>query len=210
MSRTTGLSAGDVVLGLVIEQPDRGFDLERRLEDRFGSAQFVYSTAFNALYRMEKRGLVRIVGAGSMPTRRATYEATPEGAEHFRRWLRAPTSPPLLREELHAKVALCEPRDLPRLIEIVHVEELACIGQLNRIRERIAVEQRGRVGRALAEERWSDLMDRGVVHGEAAFWGGRIAHLGQLRLYLEELRGEAERRALADHRRGVEAQRRAG
>ena len=37
-ARTTGLSAGEAVLGLVIEQPDRGFSLERRLAERFGPA----------------------------------------------------------------------------------------------------------------------------------------------------------------------------
>ena len=53
-------------------------------------------------------------------------------------------------------------------------------------------------------------MDRGVVHGEAAFWGGRITQLSQLRSYLEELRAEAERRALEQHRRGQAQGRRSG
>jgi DNA-binding PadR family transcriptional regulator len=208
--RVTGLSAGEAVLGLVIEQPDRGFGLERRLEQRFGSARFAYSTAYNALYRMEKQGLVRVGGAQAAPAREATYVATPDGIEHFRAWLRAPTSVPVLREELHAKIALCEPRDLPRLIDLVHSEELACIAELDRIRERIVTERRHGSATALAEEEWSKLMDRGVVHGEAAFWGGRITQLGQLRSYLEGLREEAQRRALQEHRLGIQRSRRTG
>jgi DNA-binding PadR family transcriptional regulator len=205
MSRTriTGLSAGDAVLGLVIEQPDRGFGVERRLGERFSSARFSYSTAYNALYRLEKDGLVRLVDED-------TYEVTPAGSERFRAWLRAPTSMPVLREELHAKIALCEPRDLPRLIDVVHTEELACISALDHIRERMLAEQRDTTLRAVADQDWSQLMDRGVVHGEAAFWGGRIAQLGQLRRYLEELREEAERRALQEHRLEGERARRAG
>lgn len=207
-ARTTGLSAGEAVLGLVIEQPDRGFGLERRLEERFGSARFAYSTAYNALHRLERQGLVRVAPAENGPE--ATYEATPEGVEHFRHWVRASSSAPVLREELHAKIALCEPRDLPRLIDVVHTEELACVAELDRIRERMVAEQRLAGGRGLAEEDWSKLMARGVVHGEAAFWGGRITQLAQLRSYLVELREEAERRALQEHRRALQEHRRTG
>jgi DNA-binding PadR family transcriptional regulator len=209
-ARTTGLSAGEAVLGLVIEQPDRGFNLERRLEERFGSARFAYSTAYNALYRMEKQGLVRVVGGEPTAAPEAAYEATPDGVEHFRHWVRASTSAPVLREELHAKIALSQPRDLPRLIDIVHVEELACIAELERIRDRMVAERRLAAGRTIADDEWSELMDRGVLHGEAAFWGGRITQLAHLRTYLEELRGEAEHRALQEHRRGSDESRRTG
>lgn len=197
------------MLGLVIEQPDRGFNLERRLEERFGSARFAYSTAYNALYRMGEQGLVRVVEAGpAAAPREAVYEATPDGVEHFRQWVRASTNAPVLREELHAKIALSEPRDLPRLIDIVHAEELACMSELDRMRARMLAEQQLPAGQSVADEQWSKLMDRCVVHGEAAFWGGRIAQLGQLRSYLEGLRGEAERRALEEHRRGAAEERR--
>jgi DNA-binding PadR family transcriptional regulator len=201
-ARTTGLSAGEAVLGLVIEQPDHGFSLERRLQERFAAAQFAYSTAYSALRRMQKDGLVRVVAADQGAANEVIYEATQKGVEHFRNWVRAPTGAPVSREELHAKIALCEPRDLPRLIDAVHTEELACIAELDRIRERMVAELRLAAGRTAAEAQWSQLMDRGVVHGEAAFWGGRITQLSQLRSYLEELRGEAERRALEQHRRG--------
>jgi DNA-binding PadR family transcriptional regulator len=207
-ARTRGLSAGEAVLGLVIEQPDHGFKLERRLEQRFGSARFAYSTAYNALRRLEKSGLVQ-AGAGRAPLGdEVIYEATPKGCEHFRDWVRAPASGPVLREELHARIALSEPRDLPRLIEVVHVEEGACVAELERIRERMMVERQLGDSRPVAQESWSTLMDRAVAHGEAAFWGGRIKQLAQLRSYLEELRSEAERRALAEHWR-ANGQRRA-
>jgi len=209
-ARTTGLPAGEAVLGLVIEQPDHGFSLERRLEARFGAAQFGYSTAYSALKRLRKEELVRVAELESKPVRKAIYEATPKGIEHLHEWVRAPTSALVLREELHAKVALCEPRDLPRLIDVVHVEELACVAELDRIRERMVTEQELASGRPVEQEQWSKLMDRAVAHGEAAVWGGRITQLAQLRNYLEELRDEAERRALAEHRRGLAEDRRAG
>jgi DNA-binding PadR family transcriptional regulator len=209
-ARTTGLSAGEAVLGLVIERPDHGFSLERRLEERFSAARFAYSTAYSALRRLQKDGLVRVAQADHTAGEEVIYEATQKGVEHFRNWVRAPTSAPVSREELHAKIALCEPRDLPRLIDAVHTEELACIAELDRIRERMVAEQRLAAGRTAAEAQWSQLMDRGVVHGEAAFWGGRITQLARLRNYLEELRAEAERRALEQHRRGQAQDRRIG
>jgi len=238
--RITGLSAGEAVLGLVIEQPDHGYSLERRLEERFGAAQFGYSTAYSALRRMHKEGLVRTAPAqepglrelepapgeevatvgqpdatvgetaaarserGAAGGEEVVYEATPEGVAYFRKWLRAPTSMPALREELHAKIALCEPRDLPRLIEVVHMEELACIAELDRLRERMVAERGAR--RPLAQTPWSDLMDRSVVHAQAAFWGGRIKQLGLLRAYLQDLRPEAERRVLRERRDAYQRQ----
>lgn len=209
-TRSTGLPAGEVVLGLVIEQPDHGFSLEQRLKKRFTAARFAYSTAYSALRPLKKDGLVRVVEGNSVPARRVIYEATPKGVEHMRNWVRAPASATVWREELHAKIALCEPRDLPRLIDIVYAEELACGAELERIRERMVAEQRLAAGTATGGEEWARLMDRGVVHDEAAFWGGRITQLGQLRNYLEELREEAERRALAEHWRGRTEKRRAG
>lgn len=208
-ARVKGLSAGEAVLGLVIERPDHRFSLERRLQARFGSAHFSYSTAYSAVRRLEKDGYVRAIGA-ERDGQAVIYEATPSGIDHFRRWVRTSTSASVAREELHAKIALCEPRDLPRLIDVVHTEELACIAELDRVRERMIAEQRSAAVWPLADEQWAKLMDRGVVHGEAAFWGGRIRQLAHLRNYLEELRCEAERRALQEHRREIEENRRTG
>ena len=61
MGRTASqpLSAGEAVLGLVIEQPGNSYQLERRLEGRFGSAQFGHATAYHALKRLAKQGLIR-------------------------------------------------------------------------------------------------------------------------------------------------------
>jgi DNA-binding PadR family transcriptional regulator len=211
MSRTTGLSAGEVVLGLVIEQPDHRFSLERRLQERFRSAQFSPTTAYGVIDRLQGKGYVRPATGkprAEGPAREGIYEGTAEGVEHFRDWLRGPCGASVLREELHARIALCEPRDLPHLIDVVYVEEQACIGELDRIRERMVSEQGTDGPLPLAEREWSELMDGAVVQSEAAHWGGRRRQLAALRSYLEELRGEAERRALAAHRRSLAEDRR--
>jgi len=211
MPRTKGLFVWEPVLGLVVKQPDHRFSLERRLQERFRSAQLSSTTAYGAIKSLEKKGYVRPASGetrADAPAREGIYEATPEGVEHFRDWLRGPCSAPVLREELHARIALCEPRDLPHLIDVVYVEEQACVGELDRIRERMVSEQGADGPLALAERDWSELMDGAVVQSEVDHWGGRRRRLVALRSYLEELRPEAERRALAEHRRSLAEDRR--
>ena len=104
MGRTTAqpLSAGEAVLGLVIELPGNSYQLERRLEGRFGSAQFGHATAYHALKRLTKQGLIRPIEDSSSPAGPSAdapteavefagtiYEVTPEGVTYFKNWLRA-------------------------------------------------------------------------------------------------------------------------
>jgi DNA-binding PadR family transcriptional regulator len=206
-ARITGVSAGELVLGLLIEQPDHRFSLRRRLETRFGLAQFSPSTTYSAVKQLEKDGYVRTVEAGQGECD-GIYEATPEGEAHSREWVCAPANALVTREELHAKIALSQPRDLPRLIDVIYTEECACAAELDRIRDRMVAEQRSGVPVPIAEREWGALMEKAKVHGEVAHWDGRIAQLSELRGYLEGLRGEAERRALEEHRRGVAEDRR--
>jgi DNA-binding PadR family transcriptional regulator len=193
-TQTFALSAGDAVLGLLIEQPANSYQLERRLEIRFGSADFAHGTAYQAVKRLWSQGLIRPVGAagqlpsppsgarslpaGSLPA--IAYEATPQGVEHFRRWLRASTSMPPVREELLAKIAFCGPADLPRMIEIVRDAEIACTSELKELNERMR-SQRGLAG----DDPWRRLMSLIVTAGDAAWWDARIKWLQELRRYLQ-------------------------
>jgi DNA-binding PadR family transcriptional regulator len=197
------------VLGLLIERPDHRFRLQRRLEARFASAHFTHSTTYKAVDRLQKDGYVRAIGGGQ-GGRGVMYEATPEGVEHFRAWVCAPTSGLVSREELHAKVSLCQPRDLPRVIDVIYSEECAYAAELERIRERMVAEQGSGGPVPLAERDWSELMEDAVVRSEVTQSGNRVAQLEGLRGYLEGLRGEAERRALEEHRRAVAEDRRTG
>lgn len=200
-AQVVALSAGEAVLGLVVEQPGNSYQLERRLEGRFGSAQFAHGTAYHALKRLSKQGLIRAVDgdesamsarveAGCLPA--TIYEATAAGIEYFERWLRASTSTPPVREELHAKIAFCGRADLPRMIEIVREAELACAAQLEDLNERMRRERRLR-----DDDAWRRLMGIIVTAGDAAWWDARIKWLQELRQYLqrEGQRYEAERRA---------------
>jgi hypothetical protein len=197
MGRMTAqpLSAGDAVLGLVIELPGNSYQLEQRMEGRFGSAQFSHATAYHALKRLAKQGLIRPLEDSSPAARSAAsaegnaegaelaataYEATPAGIAHFRRWLRASTSTPPVREELQAKIAFCGPEDLPRMVEIVREAELACAAQLEDLNKRM------RRQRLLdRDDAWRRMTGMIVTAGDVAWWDARIKWLQTLRQYLQ-------------------------
>jgi DNA-binding PadR family transcriptional regulator len=204
------MSAGKAVLGLVIQRPGYGYQLEQRVKERFGSAQFVASSIYKALGRLEKDRLIRVVGgeplelADADRSRRIKYEATPEGVHYFRQWLRASSAVPLVREELQLRIAFCEPHELPRLLEIVQGEEMVCL-QMLRDFQRGIDEEESHNGQAESHNglreshdgprEWARLMGMAVDHAEAGFWGARIRWLQDVRLFLEGLREEAERHA---------------
>jgi DNA-binding PadR family transcriptional regulator len=176
-------------LGLLIEQPGNSYQLEQRLEQRFGSAQFAHGTAYQAMKRLSKQGLISAIEgdesavlghpkAAYPPT--TVYEATTEGVEHFEGWLRASTSTPAVREDLLAKIAFCEPADLPRLIEIVREAEMTCAAQLEDLKD-----QARKARRQTGDDEWRPLMGMIATAADGAWWDARIKWLQTLRHYLQ-------------------------
>jgi DNA-binding PadR family transcriptional regulator len=181
------MSAKHAILGLVIERPGYGYQLAQRLDERFGSSGFAPSGVYSALDQLSRDELVRSAGAlGGGPARRAAprtiYEATEEGVEHFEAWMLDPSPAPPLRDELHMKIALCRPRNVPRLIDAVVGQELVCLGRLQDLK-RLAEQ-------ANASRDWSGLMGTLAAEAEVAFWNARIEWLQNARELLEQLRDE--------------------
>jgi DNA-binding PadR family transcriptional regulator len=184
------MSAKHAVLGLVIERPGYGYQLAQRLDERFGSSGFAPSGVYSALDQLSRDDLVRSAGEmGAGPARRAAprtiYEATEEGVDHFEAWMLDPSPAPPLRDELHMKIALCRPRNLPRLIEMVSGQELVCLGRLQDLKhltEEVSTSPRD----------WSGLMRMLAAEAEVAFWNARIEWLQNARELLEQLRDEHE------------------
>ncbi len=136
------MSVKYAVLGLLAQRRGYGYDLVQRFEEQVGRAwQLNAGAIYVALDKLEQEGLVRpvIAAAGEAPvTRRRTargaprvvYEATPQGLERFDEWMATGSSMSPLREELHLKLALSQPRNLPRLIELTYEQEQACLERL--------------------------------------------------------------------------------
>lgn len=178
-----------IVLGLVVERADSCYQLDKRLGERFGSADYSSGTARQAVKQLEKDGLVR-ASEGRSRLRSvggrvaAIYEATPAGVESFREWLRASLSMPAVREELHAKIALCAPTDMPRMVEIVDEAIVVSTARLEGLNFRVRT-RRGE----FASTDWQACMDMIVSSGDQAWWESRLKWLHKVRAFLEaELR----------------------
>jgi DNA-binding PadR family transcriptional regulator len=123
------------VLGLVIEQPDYGYRLAQRLEDRCPSGGWQKTGVYGALDQLTKESLVRSLGekgpsdSGRAPTRRI-YEATPEGVDDHERWIFEPSPLSPLRQELDLKMLVAGSEYLPRLIEQTRAQERQCLEEI--------------------------------------------------------------------------------
>lgn len=203
------MSAKIAVLGLVIEEPGPPHRLTAKLRQRLASAEFVDSNVYSALARLERDGLVRAaepanagsatdklaaVPGGATPPRRAVrrspgaraearvFEATLAGVQHFEEWLLGSSAAPPLRDELHMKVALCQPHNLPRLIEMVYGQELVCLGRVQELRRSFERMQ------PPTPDRWSGMVLVHVRDAELSFWDARLTWLQGVRESLERMR----------------------
>ncbi len=180
------MSAKYAILGLVIERPGYGYQLAQRLEERFGSSAFAPSGVYSALDQLSRDEFVRAAGEmGPGPARRAAprmiYEATDQGVDHFEGWILGSSPTPPLRDELHMKIALCRPRNLPRLIDLVYGQELACRGRLRDLEQFPGGEAAGDL------KDWARLMRTLARDAEIALWKARIEWLQRARELLEGL-----------------------
>ena len=75
------------VLGLVIERPQHGYDLERVIEQR-GIRQWTdigFSSIYYLLSKLERRGLLHVPQAPAAAKSRRVFHATTEGRRHASR-----------------------------------------------------------------------------------------------------------------------------
>lgn len=129
------LSTKHAVLGLMIDRPSYGYNLQRQIGERLGFLGLAESTVYKTLERLEVDGWVEEVGekhAGR--TRRGAprvlYRATPEGVASFRGWMAMTSDRAVLRDELQTKLALSNPEDLPGLLEMAEAQSRECLEEL--------------------------------------------------------------------------------
>jgi DNA-binding PadR family transcriptional regulator len=127
------MSTRYAVLGLLIEQPDHGYQLTQRLQERLGAPDVRRSYVYELMKQLAGDELIRRAeepASIEQGAPRVLYRATRKGVEHFEDWLAdSPASGPL-RDELHVKMMVSRPRDLPRLIELTWQEERQCLDRL--------------------------------------------------------------------------------
>jgi DNA-binding PadR family transcriptional regulator len=188
------MSVKHAVLGLLVQRRGYGYDLARRFDEQVGSGwQLNAGAIYTALDQLEKEGLIRrAVDEQGLPivkrqtvrgAPRVMYEATTNGAERFERWMSAPTSSSPLREELHLKIALSQPHNLPQLIELTYEQEQACLERLQQYAGKLPFEQL--LGSA---EPWQAISAVMVRDAEVAYLSATIEWLRRVREAMRWLR----------------------
>ncbi|MFZ1155715.1 MAG: PadR family transcriptional regulator [Solirubrobacteraceae bacterium] len=179
------MSAKNAVLGLVIERPGYGYDLARRLEERFGSSGFAPTGVYSALDQLSAESLVRNAGARADATNeraapRTIYEATPKGVDYFEEWMLGCSSLAPVRDELYMKIALSRPHNLGRLIELAQTQEETCLTRLESLRQP-ATRSRGN------PKAWSDVAVLLVRDAEIKQLQARVEWLQKARAIMDKL-----------------------
>jgi DNA-binding PadR family transcriptional regulator len=192
------MSAKNAVLGLVIERPGYGYDLARRLQERFGSSGFAPTGVYSALDQLSAEALVRSAGsradvANERAAPRTIYEATPKGLDHFEEWMLGCSSLAPVRDELYMKIALSRPQNLPRLIELAQTQEQDCLARLVELRQ---VASRPRSG----PRAWSDVAVLLVRDAEIKQLQARVEWLQKARAVMDRLNGTQKRTAMPGDR----------
>jgi DNA-binding PadR family transcriptional regulator len=187
--KVSTMSAKNAVLGLVIERPGYGYDLARRLEERFGSSGFAPTGVYSALDQLSSDELVRSAGPRAEATNeraapRTIYEATPKGVDRFEAWMLGGSSLAPVRDELYMKIALSKPHNLGRLIELTRAQEEDCLARLQDLKR---CPPRARAG----TRAWSEVAVLLVRDAEVKQLQARVEWLQKARTIMDKLRAQA-------------------
>lgn len=127
------MSVRQAVLGLVIERPGYGYELDARLTERIGSWRHSGTAVYPALRSLTRDGSLRERVERPVHDRVVWYEATERGRAEFEAWMRRPPSLLPLRDDLHVKIALASRDDLVFLIEQARAQEQLCLDRIGRL-----------------------------------------------------------------------------
>ncbi len=192
------MSVKHAVLGLVIERPGYGYELIQRLEQRIEGWRPSETAVYPALRSLRAEGMIRARDAttaesGAVSAHRGVvwYEATAEGREEFRAWVRKPTDLAPQRDPFWLKVAFASAEDLPWLVELARELESACLERMTELGEQgVAVEDLRR-----QDVEWREIGQAWLRRTEAAQLAVRIEAVQQIRA--------AMKRAIQRNERGL-------
>jgi DNA-binding PadR family transcriptional regulator len=135
----SGLSTKHVVLGLLVERPGYGYELQQRLDSRLGFLGLSENVVYKTLERLEQDGWIeesgdKRAGRTRRGAPRVIYRATQLGRERFKEWIATPSERAVLRDELQAKLVVVKPDYLPQLLDVAEMQERECLAELNALR----------------------------------------------------------------------------
>jgi len=129
------LSTKHVVLGLLLERPGYGYDLQQRMDERFSFLQLSETAIYRLLDSLQRDGYIaesgrKVIGGTRRGSPRVTYAPTDAGTTEFQQWMAQSCATTAVRDALHAKLILSDAEDLPRLIEQVMDQERETLAEL--------------------------------------------------------------------------------
>lgn len=127
------MSIKQAVLGLVIERPGYGYELVQRFEERIGGWRMSQTAVYPSLMRLRASGAVQRRVDRSAHRNVTWYEATDQGREEFRAWMRTPPGLMPLRDEMHIKVAFATFEDFDLLIDQIREQEQLCLDRIDQL-----------------------------------------------------------------------------
>jgi hypothetical protein len=181
------------ILALLVRQPDTVTGVGLRLDEEHPSARWPRNIAHSSVPSLAEKGYVRMARSG--PERsRDLYEVTPQGVEHFRKWLRKSSATvPMLRDALCAKLRYVETEDELRAV-IREFDEQAklCNGEAEAALARYTTARlQGRL-QPRDKHDWKALVRRELMAGEVRQLYGKGKELQRMREGLENPHGESD------------------
>jgi DNA-binding PadR family transcriptional regulator len=136
----SAVSNKHVALGLLIERPGYGYDLEVRFNERVRFLSLSRKLSYRLIDQLREEGWIEPVGpkqAGKTErgAPRLIYGATASGREEFSRWIAEPCEIGIVREEVHVKVVLSQSPDWPRVIELTEKLERTCLAAMREMQD---------------------------------------------------------------------------
>ncbi len=125
------MSVRYAIMGLLREQPDYGYRLKRRFEDRVGRVWRLNSgQVYQTLRTLESNSLIRRIGETNSAqldddvAARREFELTERGQRTLKAWLqRKPSTPRPMRDELLIRLLLLEPHGVAEVVRTIDDQE---------------------------------------------------------------------------------------
>jgi DNA-binding PadR family transcriptional regulator len=136
------------VLGLLAENPDHGYRLRRRFDDRIGSVWHLNpGQVYQTLHTLEEQGLVRASDGEELEIEeeetlndraRRRYELTDRGRKLLENWLRKPpTRPNPVRDETLVRLMVLESARPEIAAERIRIQEHLYREHMTRLAEQV-------------------------------------------------------------------------
>jgi DNA-binding PadR family transcriptional regulator len=173
------------VLGLLVERPAHRYEVALRFNQRVGPAWGMHrSQVYQAVYGLERDGLVERVTATSGEKSPDVYCATSRGRELFETWLASDAceDPRPIRNTLVVRLGFLRAEHVPGLLELINGREHVI---LSRIRE--YSEACPELGEASDRTDWTTVGLHLILEGTVAALQGELRWMRRVRGTLESL-----------------------